>query len=394
MNDLQRILVLLLLPLSWACSEERPRRPQPPPDLGGDQAEGGATGEGGGSSTKEDCHNATDDDGDALADCDDADCSAICADPCLAPIPLADPGDATASTRGHGLLDGASCAAASPGAAHVFAVTASHSGLLDVFLGAHDPTVNLSLSIRSSCADPSSERVCSEQVTGHEPPGQEQASASVTAGETLFVVVQGYGAGDGGAYTLTARSRVPACGDARIDPGEECDDGNTAEGDGCVGCVFVPVEVEPNDGPEEANPFVAPWLGRISPLRDADFVLVEVPSARYGFAIDVFDLGDGACARAEADSHLELFDGAMQPIASDDDGGDGRCSRLIARDLQPGAHWAVVSASPSAPSDHTFVYNLAIAGDRCGNGSVGGPEECDDGNVANGDGCSEHCTAE
>lgn len=32
--------------------------------------------------------------------------------------------------------------------------------------------------------------------------------------------------------------------------------------------------------------------------------------------------------------------------------------------------------------------------ERCGNGIIEGSEECEDGNIENGDGCSENCKAE
>jgi cysteine-rich repeat protein len=38
------------------------------------------------------------------------------------------------------------------------------------------------------------------------------------------------------AGSCRADCTTPLCGDARLDPGEVCDDGNDVEGDGCSGC--------------------------------------------------------------------------------------------------------------------------------------------------------------
>jgi cysteine-rich repeat protein len=41
--------------------------------------------------------------------------------------------------------------------------------------------------------------------------------------------------------TCRADCTVPFCGDARLDPGEVCDDGNDADDDGCAGCRPTPL---------------------------------------------------------------------------------------------------------------------------------------------------------
>jgi cysteine-rich repeat protein len=58
--------------------------------------------------------------------------------------------------------------------------------------------------------------------------------------------VGGGGAGLGGSGGGTSAT----CGDGVVDPGEECDDGNTIDGDGCSGCL---IDCEPMAVKNPAN---------------------------------------------------------------------------------------------------------------------------------------------
>jgi len=47
--------------------------------------------------------------------------------------------------------------------------------------------------------------------------------------------------GDGCSANCTVEPPDPYCGDGKLDPGEECDDGNNVDGDGCdADCTFTP----------------------------------------------------------------------------------------------------------------------------------------------------------
>ncbi|HVK68520.1 MAG TPA: hypothetical protein VM694_28875, partial [Polyangium sp.] len=59
--------------------------------------------------------------------------------------------------------------------------------------------------------------------------------------------------------------------------GEECDDGNNEAGDGCSPeCTVELGEVEPNDTPGQASPYKEPFLAKIAPEGDVDFVSFTV----------------------------------------------------------------------------------------------------------------------
>jgi len=146
----------------------------------------------------------------------------------------------------------------------------------------------------------------------------------------MVVTLNGSGAIDAIVY------EAPLCGDGNLDPGEECDDGNNLDGDGCSAqCTFEP------------------YCG--------DGNLDEGEECDDGNNLD----GDGCSALCTFEPYCG--DGNLDEGEECDDGnnldGDG-CSALC-----------------------TFEP-------YCGDGNLDEGEECDDGNNLDGDGCSATCETE
>ncbi|HAC79171.1 MAG TPA: hypothetical protein DCG06_02670, partial [Deltaproteobacteria bacterium] len=127
------------------------------------------------------------------------------------------------------------------------------------------------------------------------------------------------------------------CGDGDLDPDEECDDGNIVSGDGCDGNCTLP---------------------------------------SCGNAL--------ATAGEECDGYTGLCDGGIR---------DGRlCSQHS--DCLGG----VCSSCWGACQDDCTCGNAprtligAVCEPACGDGRVSFPEQCDDGNFIDGDGCDSNCT--
>jgi len=124
----------------------------------------------------------------------------------------------------------------------------------------------------------------------------------------------------------------PKCGNGIIDPGEECDDGNTYPGDGCS-------------------------------------ALCQVDNCRFGCWCTAFSArevcGDGVL------THFEVCDDGNT------NSGDGCASDCYT--VEPGYRCAVLGR-PCTPI--------------CGDGRVLATETCDDGNTVAGDGCSSICLTE
>lgn len=190
----------------------------------------------------------------------------------------------------------------------------------------------------------------------------------------------------------------PICGDLTINPGEECDDGNNDPGDGCDATCFIESgEIEPNDTPEQASPFAKlPYYAKLDPPDDVDFVSFSVNGADASVLVRTMDLGDGACPKGEIDTFVDVIaaDGTTV-IASDDDGGEGNCSRVAMPTLTVGDYFVRVKAGVKSQLP-TFIYRLRIdkVENVCGDGFITIGETCDDGNSNSGDGCSSACQIE
>lgn len=328
------------------------------------------------------CADGRDNDDDGSADCNDADCADQCASVCSAPEPLVERETRLGSNAERSAKLPLSCSPSSPGPGVAYRLTAERTGFLDV--NVQSDTL-LDVAIRSVCSSLASEKAC---ALG-------SASARVTANQTVFIIVQGLEGADTGDFTIEAVSRpADVCGDGVRDDAEACEDGNVEAGDGCnAECELETTEGEPNDVPAEATPYAAPYFAEIQPADDVDAVSVVVTSANTTLMANVLNLGDGACAKELMDSVLELVSSTGRSLALDDDAGDGLCSRLVVPGLAAGTYGLLVRAAPGA-EPATFPYQLAVTLDTCGNGATSPVEECDDGNLLAGDGCSATCTDE
>jgi cysteine-rich repeat protein len=152
--------------------------------------------------------------------------------------------------------------------------------------------------------------------------------------------------GDGCSATCMVEAM---CGNGTLEPGERCDDGNTVGGDGCSATCTAEVtnqvtEVEPNDVPAQGNeagslPVLA--HGAIDPGGDLDFFRVVIGGS--DLYLETFDgNGQGSCA-AGTDTFLELRGADGNTIIEvDDDGGIAPCSKLDLHGLTPGVYFVCV----------------------------------------------------
>lgn len=298
------------------------------------------------------CTDGADNDGDDDIDCADDDCQEACADPCADPWPLADAAPTTGEVFGQGPGDRSSCALeGQEGGQVVYAYTPPLDGVADLQLRGLGS--ELSLSVRTDCADATSELYCTAGG------GIQSALVlEVTEGETLYLVVETPARDRVTDFELRAFSHPIVCGDGYVDADEACDDGNVDDSDGCSNqCLFQPDEVEPNDTVEEANASEAfPFFGAIATSDDVDVVTVQVDGSQTLIA-QTFDLGDGACAQNRLDSVLTILDETGDVVAEDDDTGTGFCSAVVAEALAEGSYYVSVSAGSAAES---FLYRLDV----------------------------------
>ncbi|APR75570.1 Multiple EGF-like-domain protein 3 precursor [Minicystis rosea] len=195
------------------------------------------------------------------------------------------------------------------------------------------------------------------------------------------------------------------CGDGIKLPGEKCDDGNLVNGDGCSAtCQIEPgFEIEPNNTLATANPFDALAIGgkingNIKPAGDKDIFSFEVPIGSTGLltAQTINNYQGNVCgATTASDTVLTLFDASSNELVTNDDIslGSNWCSSISSATLDPGTYYIQVTHHTATSTlAYTLQANLTLA--ICGNGVVELAEQCDDGNTANGDGCSALCKME
>ena len=191
----------------------------------------------------------------------------------------------------------------------------------------------------------------------------------------------------------------PVCGDGQLVAPEECDDGAAVDGDGCDGaCRFERDEAEPNADVATANPLTLPavFTAAISPAADVDVFRLEL-AAPAGIRAQITSAGDAAAC--PGDTLLHLLDGSGAQLASDDDDGEGACSKLdpsldgALRMLPAGTYHLRAKAYSSTTVLAAYALRVEVLW-TCGDGAQGTGERCDDGNLVDGDGCTATCLEE
>lgn len=208
------------------------------------------------------------------------------------------------------------------------------------------------------------------------------------------------------AFTIQVHGRpVNQCGNRALEGSEQCDDGNTASGDGCSDiCQFEGAsETEPNDAVGIADVITGPAAvvgGSITPATDVDVWEIDVPAGSHLVAyltVDSFlgcpDNPDGRLALIDTDETTVL--------ATNVTGGPGgNCGRIApdttmaALSMAGGTYYLRVDENGANTSITQYYLHVQVVAPGCGNGIVEGTEQCDDGNMTNGDFCSSGCEGE
>lgn len=150
----------------------------------------------------------------------------------------------------------------------------------------------------------------------------------------------------------------PQCGDAQVQSGEECDDGNAVNGDGCDFCKFSCLSTDP--------------------------------------ARDCTKSGD-ACAGSDAcnDAKHTCTAGTKLAEGASCKSGAGKCQSGICTLLSCGNSQLDAGEECDPPATGSCTAQCQkIVTPVCGNGSIEPPEHCDDAASANLDGCDSKCAYE
>jgi cysteine-rich repeat protein len=249
---------------------------------------------------------------------------------------------------------------------------------------------------------------------------------TLNVGETVYAhVIERGDDAEIARYALVAIYTAPVCGDSIIGPGEQCDDGNVDDGDGCSStCQLEGVvnEVEPNeDGTPSTggtgiggNDFASAnadangafqdsvtIAASLSPAGDEDVFAFTNPGSTYVvLSLDVWNLatgyGIGTPCGGSIDTGMHIRNATGTSLASNDDrnGTSDRCSALSYA-IPPGETvYAHVVAYGDATVIPLYALEAVYTPVVCGDGAIGPGEECDDGGTTDGDGCSATCQRE
>ena len=371
-----------------------------------------------------------------------------CSSTCTVEVP--DCPTTTLATLGDAAVTGDSCASGDFDAAASCGGTNSGGDYAIEFTAPADATYRFStandtrdfdtvLYARDACGG--AEVDCNDDTDGI----ASQLELAMSAGETVVIYVSGFGTACGSfALDVTEVGAVVVCGDGVVDPGETCDDGNTIDGDGCGASCAV----------EEG--WECPTPGTPCTSVCGDGVLVGVEECDDGNTIDgdgcsatcfsetpgcpdasVSTVGEGVAADDTCD--YEDLDGAptcasnasgeytvrftapgagtyvfstINDVRSFDtilyardacggaevgcnDDGAGSLGSELTLELAGGESVVIyVAGFGTACGDFRLDVSRVGAGAICGDGLLEDAEECDDGNTADGDGCSAVCTIE
>ncbi len=159
--------------------------------------------------------------------------------------------------------------------------------------------------------------------------------------------------------------RAPVCGNGDLEFGEQCDDGNTTNGDGCSsGCDTETV----SNCPAKSN-FPIALCGTLS-----------IPAMNDGESFTA------TCTDSNCDFIFHCTDGLIEP------GGFSNCRAPVCGNGNIELGEQCDDGNTANGDGCSSGCQIEVA--ACGDGTVQSGEQCDDGNTANGDGCSSGCQLE
>lgn len=259
--------------------------------------------------------------------------------------------------------------------------------------------------------------------------GTLSASFGATAGQTYYVVVDGY-YGASGNYTVDLKCGGGACGDGVLNVGEECDDGNTAPGDGCSPTCRREVcgngVLDPGEECDDGNTVSGDGCSATCKLEtsgcQADWYLGcgkldswsndgsgstnnidtypgcvgwNESGPEYTYWFYAYETGQVTVSLTGMTGDLDIF------VLEEDGSGcqSGSCiayggANVTFNAVEGEYYYFVVDGYNGATSSYTLDVSCATGNPDCGNGILEPGEQCDDGNNTSGDGCSLSCTLE
>ena len=271
----------------------------------------------------------------------------------------------------------------------------------------------------------------------------ELAVYNLTPGDTYYIALASYSEYSRGEFVVSVVCPVPECGNGIEEGDEQCDDGNTIEGDGCENdCTLTPDcgdgtisgDEECDDGNQTdgdgcasdctvedvanddcvGKPQIYDGLTWYTLVGKTDSLPAQVyygTSSSTTFYQDIWYNYTATCdghvsidncfGADDFDTKLAVYDGCDCPVTGDyalmydDDDCPEPNSAASAGEFPAvlGNCYKVRLGTYSATTTPgTGAITITCFEGFCGDGYLDGDEECDDGNTIDGDGCDADCT--
>lgn len=285
----------------------------------------------------------------------------------------------------------------------VYSITSDITGRAHVHLEAG---FDAFLAVRGNCLDDASEIACRAVKIGG---GSSDVIFPIVASQTTYVVVDGASPGASGQFTLSVEVATNVCGDGLAQYPEQCDDGNTGAGDGCSpSCQFETPVALAGHCPGASYRLVGSTAGPTTISVAGDVTLLSNTAASLGCAAGsgkdqvyaITPTTSGAITavmtasypRAQLHARRECFNNATE-IDCRTEPNAGTPVRITFPVVADNTYFVFADSDASATTG-LYTLDITLSSATCGNGVLESPEGCDDGNSANGDGCSETCALE
>ena len=289
------------------------------------------------------------------------------------------------------------------GADIVYKVTPPLVGRIVARVTASFPAI---LSARTACGDAKTEVACKDTTTTQG--GSSEIALSAYPDGPIYFFVDGFG-GAKGDFVLDIEIQTAFCGNGQAEFPEQCDDGNTADHDGCSStCTLEDTSTTstcPGMGYRLA-PGIASFAGDTSTLSNGGGTGLNCtptgsgPNAIYAITPTVTGAMklDLLANYPNALLHVRRECVGTSNASQFDCKGAGTTDVLVplSSTVPVFAEQTIFAFVDSGSSSNAGLYtlNATLTAAACGNGLVDGGEECDDGNTTDGDGCSSTCTGE
>ena len=312
-------------------------------------------------------------------------------------------GDTTSLTNAGGSAVGCTPSGAGPNA--VYAITPTVAGNIELKLLANYPEALIH--VRRECSDSATQFDCRTTPNALSPL---TTSVPVDAEETIYVYVDG-NTSSKGLFVLDAKLTASSCGNGKIDSGEECDDTNTTNGDGCSSSCTIERDPATYTCPgktlrlEAAAPGVrtlkvrgttAPLAGESLPASKVSTPCgTTAPDVVYQVTSDIHGILTATVAGGSFNTTVSVRSacpGTTDLACGKNGFGNDPDTLTVAMDKD--TPYFVFIDGATAGKSGPFELTLSIAPSVCGNGVVEGGETCDDGATDDGDGCSGTCKLE